>query len=404
MAATVLVIDGGGRGSALVAKYLQSPRVWQVLAVPGNDLMLELTAQKASKQVKIFPQLKTTDLKEIKKICKKYKVDLVDVAQDDAVAASVVDELEKSNFAVFGPTKAAGQIEWDKAWARNFMGKNKIPSPSYKICTSPQQGINFIKSQKAQEWFIKASGLAGGKGALYAKDNKQAQDQISQMQNFKDAGKTYLVEECLRGEEFSSFALVDGRNFILIGHAQDHKTVNDGDKGPNTGGMGCSSPPMVITKKIENHIKPIFKKTTLGLVKISRPYTGILYLGGMIDKKGKVFVIEFNARWGDPEAEVIVPAIENDFFEIAQLTLNGKIKKIKFKKDNLYRVTIAAASKGYPQDYSKAVGKQIHGLEKLLRLGNSIQIFGAGVKKTNGKFTVCGGRLFYVTAADKNVI
>lgn len=403
MAATVLVIDGGGRGSALVSKYLQSPRVSKVLAIPGNDLMLNLAARHHAKQVKIYPNFKTTDIKEIKKITKIQKVDLVDVAQDDAIAAGITDELSEVGIRVFGPTKKAGQIEWDKAWARNFMKKNKIPAPAFKICTSEQEGIKFTKSQKDKEWFIKASGLAAGKGALYAKDNRKAQDQIRRMKNFGDAGETYLIEECLKGEEFSSFAIVDGAAFILIGHAQDHKTVYDGDLGPNTGGMGCSSPPMVITKKIENQINSIFKKAIVGLARIGRPYRGILYLGGMIDQSGEVYVIEFNARWGDPEAQVIIPQIKNDLYEIAKRVTDGKIKNIKLKTDNKYRVVITAASKGYPTDYSRVVGKQIVGLDKFLK-SSDVQVFGAGVKKQNGKYTAHGGRLFYVMAAGKNVV
>lgn len=403
MAKAVLVIDGGGRGSVLVSKYLQSPRVSKVLVIPGNDLVLDLAAKHGAKRVKIYSYLKTTDSQQIKKIAKTQKVDLVDVAQDDAVAAGVTDQLKKVGIRVFGPTKKAGQIEWDKAWARNFMKKNKIPAPAFKICTSEQEGIKFTKSQKDKEWFIKASGLAAGKGALYAKDSREAKQQIRQMKTFGKAGETYLIEECLKGEEFSSFAIVDGAAFILVGHAQDHKTVYDGDLGPNTGGMGCSSPPMVITKKVENEINDIFKKVVLGLVKIGRPYRGILYLGGMIDQSGKVYVIEFNARWGDPEAQVIIPQIKNDLYEIAKRVTDGKIKNIKLKTDNKYRVAVTAASKGYPTDYSKVVGKQIIGLDKFLK-SSDVQVFGAGVKKQNGKYTALGGRLFYVMAAGKNVV
>lgn len=412
MAATVLVIDGGGRGSALVDKYLQSPHVSKVLAVPGNDLMLEQVTKYTGKQVKIFPEIKTTQTNQIKKICKEYKVDMVDIAQDDAVAAGATDELTKMNTHVFGPTKGAGQIEWDKAWARNFMRRNKIPTPAFKICKSTKEGTDYLKSQKDQQWYIKATGLAAGKGALYAKNNKEALQKIRQMKNFGQAGKTYLIEQCLKGEEFSSFSIVDGDDFVAVGHAQDHKTVYDGDLGPNTGGMGCSSPPMVITAAIERQIKSIFKKTVHGLVKIGRPYRGILYLGGMIDKNGKVYVIEFNARWGDPEAQVIIPRIENDLYEIAVSVVDGKIKKIRLKKDKKYRVVVTAASKGYPTDYSKVMGKKITGLNHLLghsgvrqsRTIESIKIYGAGVKKQNGKYIAHGGRLFYVMAAGKNVL
>lgn len=393
---TVLVTDGGGRGSVLVKKYLQSKSIGRVLAVPGNDLML------IDKNVQIFPDTKTTDTKQILKICKDQKVDLIDVAQDDAVAVGVTDILVKNRFKVFGPTKAAGQIEWDKSWSKYFMKRNNIPTAKYNVFKSEAGGINFINRQKNSTWYVKASGLAAGKGAIFAKDNKDAINAIKQMKIFGKAGETYVIEECLQGEEFSSFAAVSGKHFVILGHAQDHKTVFNNNLGPNTGGMGCSSPPLAITPTIEKQVQEIFQKTVNGLVKAKRPYLGILYLGGIIDKKGKVKVIEFNARWGDPEAQVIIPSIKNDFFELANLVVNGKIKKLKIKKDNLYRVAIAATSKGYPIDYKQVVGKKIFGLEKILKIKN-IQVFGAGVKKSGENFLASGGRLFYILAADKNI-
>lgn len=386
---TVLVIDGGGRGSVLTEAYLNSIKVEKILAVPGNDLMT------LKNNVQIFPNLKTTDVKEIVRIAQNEKVDLVDVAQDDAVAAGLTDVLLKNKITTFGPTKKAGQIEWDKAWSRNFMKKINLPIPKYKICKSQKQGIDFIKKQKESEWFIKTSGLAAGKGALHAKNNLNAIKKIKLMKNFGTAGKIFIIEQCLKGEEFSSFALVNGKNFQLVGHAQDHKTVFDGNRGPNTGGMGCSSPPLAITKKIEMQINTIFQKTIDGLVKLNRPYHGILYLGGMILKNGKVSIIEFNSRWGDPEAQVLIPSLKNDFFNLISNATNNKLEKIK--KDNKYRIVIAAASKGYPGNYSKVTGKEIKGL-------NKIKTFGAGVTKKSQKLIANGGRLFYVLGEGKNVV
>lgn len=399
---TILVIDGGGRGSTLVAKYLQSPHVSKVLAIPGNDLMLELHK---SKTVKIFPKIKTTNVKSIIKICGKHKVDLVDVAQDDAIAAGLVDELIKNRIKVFGPTKLAGQIEWDKAWAREFMKKFKIPSPVYRICYSQKEGVGFIANQKEGKWFVKASGLAAGKGAIEANSKNDALKAISQMKNFGRSGKIFLIEEALVGEEFSSFAIVDGINFKILGHAQDHKRVDDGDLGPNTGGMGCSSPPMVITDKIEAQIIKIFDKTVKGLASASRPYQGILYLGGMIDPNGKVYVIEFNARWGDPEAQAILPSIKNDYYQLVTFSLRGlalKAKMPQIKKDNLYRIVVTVASHGYPNDYSNVIGKQIIGIDNIKK-NKEVEIHGAAVKKVGKKYLANGGRLFYVVGKGKNV-
>lgn len=408
--ATVLVIDGGGRGAVLVDKYCQSEYVSRVLAIPGNDLI-----QESTKQIKVFPKIKTVDIEDILKIAKKEKADLVDVAQDDAVAAGVTDALLKEGIRVFGPTQTAGQIEWDKAWARSFMKDFKIPSPKFKVSKSQKEGINFIKTQKEKEWFIKASGLAAGKGALYAQNNQEAIESIRQMLSFGKSGETFLIEECLHGEEFSSFAIVDGENFVIVGHAQDHKPVFNGNLGPNTGGMGCSSPPMAVTKSIEKQISSIFQKATAGLNQLGRPYRGILYLGGIIveggkpahrssamQSEGRVFVIEFNARWGDPEAQVIVPSIKNDFYGLARDVIDGKIQKIKIKKDSLYRIVTTAASRGYPLKYSEVTGKQIFGLGKIKKYKN-VRLFGAGVKKSDGKYLAAGGRLFYVVGEGNNV-
>ncbi|MBI2327308.1 phosphoribosylamine--glycine ligase [Candidatus Curtissbacteria bacterium] len=396
--ATVLIVDGGGRGSVLVYKYARSPHVGKIIAVPGNDLMVELTP----KPVQIFKDIKTTDLKEIIRICQQHHVDLIDIAQDDAIAQGLTDVLKKENFKVLGPTRAAGQIEWDKAWARNFMVDFNIPSPKFKVCFTEQEGIDFIKSQKESQWFIKASGLVAGKGALYARNNQEAQENITKMKTFGIKGQTYLIEKCLYGEEFSSFALVDGQDFQILGHAQDHKTVFNNNLGPNTGGMGCSSPPMAITNKIAEQIKIIFKKTLKGLALLKRPYRGILYLGGIIDKNGKVYVIEFNARWGDPEAQVVLPQIKNDFYEIAKATIEKKFSKIKLKRDKLYRIAVTAAASGYPIDSSQAQNKQIFGLEKIFK-NKDIQIFGAGIRKIKKKYYVAGGRLLTIVAKAPNV-
>lgn len=390
---TVLVIDGGGRGSALVAKYLESKLVGKVLAAPGNDLML------TNKNVKIFPDIKTTDTKKILNVCIKNKVDLVDVAQDDAVAAGVTDILIKNKYKVFGPTKAAGQIEWDKSWSKNFMIKNNIPTAKFQVFKSEKTGIEFIKKQKKSKWYVKASGLAAGKGAIFAADNEEVINAINQMKNFGKSGETFIIEEFLEGEEFSSFAAVNGNNFIILGHAQDHKTVYDGNVGPNTGGMGCSSPPLVITKQIEKQINAIFRKTVVGLVKLKRPYLGILYLGGIIDLKNKINVIEFNARWGDPEAQVILPSIKSDYFSLVSVILDGK--KPKLIKDRRYRIIVAAAAKGYPAAYGKIIGKEINGLDKLIK--SKMKIYGGGVKIQGDKYLVSGGRIFYVLGEGRNV-
>lgn len=393
----VLVIDGGGRGHALVSKYLESKFVEKVLAVPGNDL-IKLGAKK---DVKIYPQIKTTDIKSILEICKKEKVDLVDVAQDNAVAVGLVDELNKAGIKAVGPTKDAGQIEWDKAWARRFMKKYKIPHPKFKICKSQKQGIDFVKKHNTS-WFVKASGLAEGKGAIPTANTGEAIRAIKQMEKFGSSGKIYLLEEWLVGEEFSAFALSDGHDYQIVGFAQDHKRVNDGDLGDNTGGMGSVLNPLIVDNKIKKQTEQIISKVLNGLKKENRPYKGVLYLGG-IAVKGKVYVIEFNARWGDPEAQVLLPSIKNDLYQLSKSIIAGRIKTFKIKLDKKVRMVIAGVSKGYPLDYAKVKGKKIFGIEKAQKI-SGIKIYGAGIKKVGRNYIAQGGRLFYIVDKGKNII
>ncbi|MDP3974144.1 MAG: phosphoribosylamine--glycine ligase [Candidatus Daviesbacteria bacterium] len=394
---TIMVIDGGGRGAVLVDKYGQSKYVGRILVVPGNDLMQINT----NKKVMIYPNLKTTSTKEILEICKREKVDLVDVAQDNAVEAGLVNKLTKIGIPSVGSTKDAGQIEWDKAWARKFMKKYQIPSPVFYKFDNEKDGINFAKKNPGKRWFIKASGLAEGKGAIAVTSLNEAISAIKEMKRFGKSGRTYLIEEWLEGEEFSAFALCDGKNFKVVGYAQDHKRANDGDRGPNTGGMGCVSNPLVVNQNIKKQVKEIFRKTINGLKKEKRPYKGVLYLGGTV-VGSEVYVIEFNARWGDPEAEVIIPSIQNDFYEVGMAILNGKINDLRLKIDEKVRVVVAATSRGYPVDYSGTKGKKIFGIEKLKKI--EIKIFGAGIKENNGNYVVNGGRVLYLMAEGKGVL
>ncbi len=399
----VAVIDGGGRGSALVAKYGQSPLVTKILAIPGNDLMQMNTIV----PVQTFPDIKTTDVEKIIVLCKKEQVSLVDVAHDNAVAAGLVDALQHEGILTVGPTKAAGRIEWDKAWAREFGERHGLPQPIHHICHSEKEGLAFLKTQQEQAWFVKASGLADGKGVLPAKNNKEAMEKIKEMVRFGNAGETFLLESWLRGEEFSTFICSDGENYSLIGSAQDHKRVNDYDEGPNTGGMGCSTPPLLISKKLTQVIKvDIFDKVIRGLQKENIPYTGILYLGGMVVKqrgKYKPYVIEFNARWGDPEVQAIASGITTDFLAMNMAIAEKNIAAIKITTDGKTRVVVAGTSRGYPEDYSQVRGKQIYGLEQARKI-NGVAVYGAGVQLQNGKHIASGGRLFYIVGEGKNII
>lgn len=414
MKTIVAVIDAGGRGAALVDAYAKSSHVDEIIAIPGNDLM----QINSVKPVHTYPNLKTTSKDEILKICQEFQVSLVDVAQDNAVEAGVSDLLRAHGFKVVGASKEAGRLEWDKAWSRDFMVKHDLPIPIYEVCTSEADGLKFLQTQKDQPWFIKASGLAEGKGVIPARNNEKAIEAIREMSRFGEAGATYLIEQEIQGEEFSAFAISDAEGFQYLESAQDHKRVDDGDLGPNTGGMGCSTPPLVVDKDIKAQTLEIFKKTFDGLKADNLTYQGVLYLGGMVVKeegKNKVYIIEYNARWGDPEVECILPGIKNDWYEVSLAVSENRLSQIKIEHDGKYRVAIAAASLGYPEDYSKVKGKEISGLSKIISKPG-IKIYGAGVKKAavskgpetanqEGSIYISGGgRLFYVVSEGRDVI
>lgn len=391
---TVLIVDGWGRGAALVHKYSQSKKVEKIIAVPGNELM----QINSKKPVKIFPLLKTTSVKEILEIAKKEKVDLVDVAQDNAVEVGLTDELIKTGIPAIGPTKLAGQIEWDKGWARDFMKRHKIPSPSYMVFNSQKSAKEFIKNNPDKRFFVKAAGLVEGKGALPAENKEKAIEAIEQMSKFGKGGESFVIEDWLDGEEFSMFAITDGKTFQIVGSAQDHKRLYDGDTGPNTGGIGSSSPPLVVSKNIYQQAELIIKKTIEGLAKEGRIYKGVLYLGAIVVDK-KVYVIEFNSRWGSPEAEVLVPGIKNDFFDLSMSVVNEDLSKTRILTDKKTRIAVTGSLR--PGIETKK--RELFGIERVLKL-SGITIYGARVSKRGNRFFVSSGRLFHIVGEGKTII
>lgn len=390
----VAVIDSGGRGAALVHAYSKSKRVKKIVAIPGNSLY----SLNTDKKISTYPNVSITDAKRIISICKKERVDLVDVAQDDAIAAGLVNTLQNDGFNMIGPTKEAGQIEWDKAWAREFMKKYNLPIPPYHIFSSETHAIEFIKKNKNKKFFIKASGLAAGKGAIPAETTETEITAIRSMKSFGKAGETFVIEEWLEGEEFSFFVITDGDTYQVIGGAQDHKRLYDGDVGPNTGGMGCSFPAHIITSSIKKQSEEIIDKTISGLKKEGRPYSGVLYLGAIV-VGGKVFVIEFNARWGDPEAEVILPGIKNDMVSLAEAVIFKKLNKTSIKLEDKSRIVIT----GSLRDGLEKKQKELFGVESILK-NNSVTFYPTRVIKKGKKYFVSSGRLFYIVGTGSNVI
>ena len=394
----ILIVGSGGREHALATAYSKSKKIKKIIVAPGNGLI----DYKATR-IKVEPTVAASDFDGILGLIKKYKIDLVDVAADDQLAEGFVDKLQALGIKAFGPVKKAAEIEWNKDWSRHFMAKYKLPVPSYRSFSDVKKAIAYVKSLKDQVLYIKASGLALGKGAIRAENKKEAITAINSMKQFGKAGETFLIEECMIGEEFSLFAICDGKNYQIVGTAQDHKTVYDHDLGPNTGGMGCVLNPKVVTPKVfkqveENILKPFMK----GMQKEGKAYTGILYLGAMVTKTG-IKIVEFNSRWGDPEAEVLIPAIKTDYLTVVENALNGKINKTKIVCDKLSRLSVAGCSLGYPIDYSKVKGKIVTGLEIAIK-SPGVKIFGAGIAKKGKNFIVHGGRVIHVVGEGKTLV
>lgn len=393
----ILVIGQNGREHVLAVMYAKSKRVKKVIMTPGNGL-----TDFNNPKIKNYPEIGMMDFEGIVSVCKKESINLVDVGQDDIIAAGYVDKFERLGITAFGPSRKASQLEWDKKWARNFMVKYKLSIPRFESFTDKEKAIKYVNSLQEQVLFIKASGLALGKGVIRAENKKEAIQAVKDMTKFGRAGESFLIEDALVGEEFSLFAICDGQDFVVAKTAQDHKRIYDGDNGPNTGGVGSVAPTKAISDSIIRIIKAkILQPTLLGMRKEKRPYKGILYLGGMVTRDG-IKIIEFNSRWGDPEAEVILPSIKTDYLKIVQAVLSKKLKSTKIEFDNKVRISIAGCSKGYPGDYSEVKGKEIFGLTDAMNMPG-VSIYGSGIKRNGNNFYVNGGRIFYVVGEGKDV-
>ena len=419
---TVLIVGSGGAEAALVDKYAQSEYVGKIIVIPGNDLMKQFT----EKPVQLYPQLKATDRKEIGEICEQEQVDLVDLRQERAVENGTADLLIEKGISVVGPTKKAGRIEWDKAFVRQLGFDIGLPQPDFVIRTRGEldSALTLIDLEPNKQRFIKAAFLADGKGAKPAKDREEAKKAVLEITG-TEAGKTFLIEDWIKGddgkqgEEFSLFIASDGEHYRVLGNAQDYKRENNFDEGENTGSMGCNSPTSLMTPQLlKDSKKEIIEKVLFKLRERGTPYKGILYLGGMAIKKAnrtyakypdefdlKPYVVEFNARWGDPEAQAILPGLKVDLFELGKAVSDGDISKIKIGHDNKIRVVVAGVAKGYPREkeYSMVKGKQIFGLDEIRKI-DGIKLYGAAIKEIDGKYHAWGGRLFYIVAEDKDIV
>ena len=385
-----LVIGNGGREHAIIWKLAQSPKVDKIYCTLGNAGI--------SDQAEIL-NIKVDDFDALSKFAIENKIDYTFVGPEVPLALGIVDFFNSKGLKIFGPSKKGALLEASKSFAKDFMKKYNVPTAAYHTFTDLNKAKQFLETQweENKKIVVKADGLAAGKGVVMCQNRQQALDAVKDImedKSFGSAGDTIIFEEWLEGQETSVLVFVDGKHFSIMPAAQDHKRVNDGDKGLNTGGMGAYAPAPVATPELLKQVKEqVMPNIMEGLQKENIDYKGILYIGFMVDN-GKPYVLEFNCRFGDPETQVILPLLETDLVDIVEHTINGTLNKIDIKWLNKSAVCVVLASGGYPEKYEKNI--QIFGLDTVKE--DEAIVFHAGTKKDeNGKILTSGGRVLVLT-------
>ncbi|CAH2219243.1 trifunctional purine biosynthetic adenosine-3 [Pelobates cultripes] len=397
MGENVLVIGSGAREHALAWKLAQSTRVKQVLVAPGNAG----TANSGKISNTAAP---TSDHAQLTEFCKTNGINIVVVGPEAPLAAGIVDDLTAAGVRCFGPTAKAAQLESSKSFSKDFMDRHGIPTARWKSFTSAPEACSFITNADFPALVVKASGLAAGKGVIVASTKEEACKAVNEILTdkvFGEAGDTVVVEELLEGEEVSCLCFTDGIHVAPMPPAQDHKRLMDGDKGPNTGGMGAYCPaPQVSKDLLANILENVLYKTVNGIRADGFKYTGVLYAGLMLTKDGPK-VLEFNCRFGDPECQVILPLLKSDLYDLIQAILDGElVNTMPVWLEDHAAVTVVMASGGYPGNYAK--GLEITGFEKTKHL--CLEVFHAGTALKDGKVVTNGGRVLTVTSIKRGLL
>ncbi|KQL45147.1 phosphoribosylamine--glycine ligase [Brevibacillus choshinensis] len=387
----ILVIGGGGREHTIAWKLLQSPKVKKVYCAPGNGG----TAQIAQNvPIGVF------DFAALAQFVKDEGIDLTVVGPEDPLLEGIVDFFEERNLPIFGPNGKAAMIEGSKSFAKKLMMRYNIPTSAYESFLDYESAVAYVREQGAPI-VVKADGLAAGKGVVVAETLEEAEEALRQIMEenvFGEAGTRVVVEECMRGEELSLLSFVDGATVKPMITSQDHKRIFNDDRGPNTGGMGTYAPvPQMSDELVEQIVETIVKPMAEGMAKDGIPFKGILYTGLMITEQGPK-VVEFNARFGDPETQVILPLLETDLLDIFVATIKGELDAVDVKWKKGSAVCVVMAAPGYPGEYPK--GQVIQGLE---RTGADVTVFHAGTKATDGGIVTSGGRVLGVTATGEDL-
>lgn len=389
----ILVVGSGGREHAILWKLKQSPRVTKLYCAPGNGGISEIS--------ECVP-INAMDIDRIVAFAQKEAIDMVVVAPDDPLASGMVDALENAGIRALGPRKNAAIIEASKVFSKDLMKKYNIPSAAYESFSDSKSAKEYIKTAKLP-LVVKADGLALGKGVLICNTTEEALEAVSSIMDdkrFGAAGQRIVVEEYMTGPEVSVLAFTDGKTIIPMVSSQDHKRAFDNDQGLNTGGMGAFSPSRVYTKELQEEcMKTIFVPTISAMNIEGRPFKGILYFGLMLTSEGPK-VLEYNARFGDPETQVVLPRLENDLVEVFDAIIDEKLGTIDLSWKENCAVCVVMASGGYPESYIK--GYEITGIESIKNLDDTI-VFHAGTKKENGKFYTNGGRVLGVASVADDI-
>ncbi|MEM4257153.1 MAG: phosphoribosylamine--glycine ligase [Candidatus Diapherotrites archaeon] len=388
----VLIIGSGGREHAICWKVKQSKKVDKIYCLPGNAGTAEIAEN---------VPIKSEDINSIIEFAKNNKIDLAIIGPEVPLVLGIVEELEKQGIKAFGPNSKAAKLEGSKSFAKEIMEKAKVPTAKHKTISTIQEAEKII-NEFEKGAAVKADGLAQGKGVIICKNQKEIIEAIKtlkQEQFYGKAGEKIVIEELLEGEEASVLAFCDGNTAKIMPPSQDHKRIYDNDKGPNTGGMGAYAPAPIAQGKEKEYLEKIFKPILNEMKKQGNKYKGVLYAGLMI-KNQDFKVLEFNARFGDPETQAILPLLETDIIEIIEACITEKLDKTQIKWKNENACCVVLASKGYPGKYE--TGKKITGLKNASAFENII-VFHAGTKKENNEIITTGGRVLGITGVGKTL-
>ncbi len=389
----VLVVGSGGREHTLVWKIAQSPKASKIYCAPGNAGI--------SQQAECVP-IKAENIAELICFAQEKEIDLTVVGPEAPLTKGIVDEFEKRNLRIFGPSKDASQLEGSKVFAKEIMLEAGVPTGKCEIFEDSDKATHYIESQPVPI-VIKADGLAAGKGVIVAKTKEEALEAIDLImvkRTFGKAGDRIMIEECLIGEEASILAFCDGESFIPMVSSQDHKAIYDGDMGPNTGGMGAySTAPVINEHMMETISSKVFQPVINKMKQKGIPYKGVLYAGIMITESG-LKVLEFNVRFGDPETQVILPRLKTDLIDIMESCIDGKLNEAGIEWENEAAVCVVIASGGYPGPYKK--GEIITGIKQAEQLQDVI-VFHAGTALAGKDIVTSGGRVLGITALGANI-